>query len=315
MKTIIVDSNFLGHRARFTTGPLRHEGRPTGVVFGFLKQILALGQRFGSNNMVFCWDSRKSLRKKIFRGYKERRRNVSELDRVALDEAFTQFEELRTEILPAIGFRNVFMEEGYEADDLIAQIRFDHTGSAFVIVSADEDLLQLVYSGNVMYNPATDFEWTETAVKERLGIEPWEVPDFKALSGCRSDCVPGIPGVGPKFARMWINNKLPGGKTFDKIRSLKGDGIFNRNMRLVKLPLPGLPILRIVENEFGHIGAYNLWNICEDRGFRTMITNSSCEEWARFFNGDLVERKRRNPPLSRGERHEVRDRIRRRARR
>ena len=78
------------------------------------------------------------------------------------------------------------------------------------ILSGDRDLFQLVddrkdiyvlYMGGGPYaksgNPTL---MNENGVKEKLGVYPERVVDFKALTGDSSDNIPGIKGVGPKTA-------------------------------------------------------------------------------------------------------------------
>jgi DNA polymerase-1 len=42
--------------------------------------------------------------------------------------------------------------------------------------------------------------YDEKAVKERMGVVPNKIPDFKALAGDPSDNYPGVAGIGPKTA-------------------------------------------------------------------------------------------------------------------
>jgi DNA polymerase-1 len=42
--------------------------------------------------------------------------------------------------------------------------------------------------------------WGPSEVQQRFGVEPAQIPDFKALAGDSSDRIPGAPGVGPSRA-------------------------------------------------------------------------------------------------------------------
>jgi DNA polymerase-1 len=92
--------------------------------------------------------------------------------------------------------------DGYEADDLLGTLCHTASGSGFetTILTSDLDLLQLV-------TPITQVEvfsqyWATrlfgpTAAKVRFGgIEPKNIPDYKALVGDKSDNLPGVPGIG-----------------------------------------------------------------------------------------------------------------------
>jgi len=102
---LIIDSNGLAHAARIAVKDLSYEKQATGVIYGFLQSMLYLSHRFVPCRMIFCWDSRKSLRKAMFPGYKDKRHQDLDADeQVALDLAFKQFDQLRKEILPSVGF-------------------------------------------------------------------------------------------------------------------------------------------------------------------------------------------------------------------
>lgn len=135
---IIVDSNQLCHLYAYNR-EFSHEGRQVGVVFGFMKSLLSLSKMFGTNRFIFCWDSRKSLRKIEFSEYKKRKEKSDE-EKVRFLEVFRQMVELREQVLPRFGFRNSFLACGYEADDLVTQICQDNFDEELVVVSNDNDL-------------------------------------------------------------------------------------------------------------------------------------------------------------------------------
>src|SRR5919205_845793 len=72
-------------------------------------------------------------------------------------------------------------------------------GLEVVILTGDLDALQLVgphvrvltsrrgLSDTMLYD--------EAAVRERYGLEPRQIVDFKALRGDSSDNIPGVPGI------------------------------------------------------------------------------------------------------------------------
>lgn len=99
----------------------------------------------------------------------------------------------------------VWAVPGYEADDVIAtavaSARPTHT---VVIASGDKDLSQLVADGVVTLSPATSNRYDATGVKERFGVTPDLLGDLLALTGDKSDNIPGLPGVGPKTAAEWL---------------------------------------------------------------------------------------------------------------
>ena len=92
--------------------------------------------------------------------------------------------------------------DGYEADDLLGTLTNTALASGFEtrIVTSDLDLLQLV-------SPMTEVEvfsqyWPNRyfdveATRRRFGgLDPENIPDYKALVGDTSDNLPGVPGIG-----------------------------------------------------------------------------------------------------------------------
>ncbi|MCL5970356.1 MAG: hypothetical protein M1450_02570 [Patescibacteria group bacterium] len=73
-----------------------------------------------------------------------------------------------------------------------------------IIVSGDRDLLQLVNSHVKMLAPVTGITnmilFDGEKVREKYGLEPKQIIDYKALVGDASDNYPGVQGIGPKTA-------------------------------------------------------------------------------------------------------------------
>jgi DNA polymerase-1 len=102
----------------------------------------------------------------------------------------------------------VFEVLGWEADDVLGtlakQAKRKHI--PVTVVTLDSDLLQLVEAGIdvFMYRPyikaAPAVTYDLDAVRERYGLAPEQIPDYKGLKGDPSDNIPGVPGVGEKTA-------------------------------------------------------------------------------------------------------------------
>jgi len=98
----------------------------------------------------------------------------------------------------------IFEKAGFEADDVIGTLT-RRSKDQVIIVTGDRDILQLVKDGKVLvYMPTKGLSeaklYGEKEVKERMGVMPNKIPDFKALAGDSSDNYPGVPGIGPKTA-------------------------------------------------------------------------------------------------------------------
>ena len=287
MITLIIDSHYIGHQARFTMGELSHGGSSTGVIYGFLSRILHLGLSFDTNDILFCWDSQHSFRKRRFPWYKTR--NYSLKEKRAISETLTQLQRLRREILPMIGFRNQFIQPGCESDDLIAKIVFSKLGD-FVIVSSDEDLYQCLQSNVRIYQPQKQKMMTRKRFAEEFGIEPLDWIKVKQLAGCVSDTIPGIMGVGNKTAIKYILGTL--GKKTKAYQAIKAgwNKIVKRNRCLVKLPISKTKEPEISTNVF-NIGG--LIEISEELGFDSFLTEEKLNEWRDLFE---IHTRERPPP-------------------
>ncbi|WP_437967255.1 DNA polymerase I [Sorangium sp. So ce260] len=97
----------------------------------------------------------------------------------------------------------IFIQEGLEADDLVAVAveRAKERGLRVVIASSDKDLMQLVDGERVMlWDAMRDKVYGNPEVVAKFGVPPEQVRDLLALVGDSSDNVPGVPGVGLKTA-------------------------------------------------------------------------------------------------------------------
>ena len=212
---LVLDTNYLCHRAAHTVGHLSNgDMDATGVVFGVLRSVIKMQEEFSTNRVVFCFDSVHSKRQELFDGYKADRRKKyeEEQDEEKLKlfrDLRRQMRDLRREHLPAVGFRNVFVQNGHEADDLIAAIaRNAKPDQEIIIVSTDHDLWQLLRPNVWLYNPTTGRGYDHKRFAEEWKMNPEEWASVKALAGCSSDNIPGIPGIGEKTAAAYLRGEL-----------------------------------------------------------------------------------------------------------
>jgi DNA polymerase I len=114
---------------------------------------------------------------------------------------------------------------GYEADDLVGTATWQLEQMLItkgkeasekapllpaldraVVMTGDSDLLQLVSHFTKVFIPkrgkfGKDKLYSPDDVQEKYGVDPFELPQLKALTGDSSDNIPGVPGIGPKTAR------------------------------------------------------------------------------------------------------------------
>src|SRR4051812_41445588 len=75
-KFLVLDVSYMCHRIQHVAGHLEYDGSRTGVIFGFLRDLLLLRDYHNTENFVFCFDSRKSIRKKDAPHYKINRQKL-----------------------------------------------------------------------------------------------------------------------------------------------------------------------------------------------------------------------------------------------
>ncbi len=175
------------------------DGTPVNAVYGFVTMFMRLLKNIPCDYCVVLFDAkRQNFRNEYFTEYKANRAETPEL-------LIPQF-DLIHQAVELMGLPYV-MQEGYEADDLIAtyaQQALD-SGKDAVVVSADKDLMQLIRDGVEYYDGMKDKFYTPEDVKEKFGVYPEKVVDVQALSGDKIDNIPGVPGIGPKTAAELVN--------------------------------------------------------------------------------------------------------------
>lgn len=196
-RLLIIDSNALLHRAFHALPPLKTKsGQETGAVYGFLLTLFKAIKDLNANYIVACFDTKaKTFRHEKFENYKAHRPQTP-------SEIVSQI-PIAKEILKALSIP-VYAKEGFEADDLIATIASIAPADAIYIVSGDLDNLQLVNDKIKVYTLGKGIKDTviydRMKVRERFGVEPSQMNDFKALIGDASDNIPGVAGIGKKTA-------------------------------------------------------------------------------------------------------------------
>jgi len=279
-KTLLIDSNYICHRARFAIHrELSHEGQDTKVIFGFLMELLQLHRQFDTREFLFFWDSRKNKRKEIYPGYKLREPRSDE-DEEQFQKDLLQFRLLKCNVLPQIGFRNSYCQTGYESDDLMARLVMRNSLQSWVIVTGDEDMYQLLDYCTV-WHPAKKLLYDKTELWKEYGITPIQWIDVKMIGGCTSDTVPGIPGVAEKTAAKYLRHELkPESRAFLMIESPEGKEIQQRNRELVALPLDKTPTVSIDKDS---LNLYGLKEICQQYGLSSFLHGERWQEWVSFL--------------------------------
>src|SRR5574337_321923 len=116
------------------------------------------------------------------------------------------------QFVKALGVQ-VFLEQGYEADDVIATLLRLHRRMQARIVSSDRDFYQLVSDRVRVLAPIRGVSEMRDVgpaeVKALYGVTPQQIPDLKALTGDPSDDIPGVrPRLELLRERILLNKRL-----------------------------------------------------------------------------------------------------------
>lgn len=280
--TLIIDSHYLCYRSMFTIGDLSYEDKGTGVIFGFLNQLLQLATKFNYPKFIFAWDSKKSYRRDIYPQYKKKDKEHTQDMIELLGIAKPQFQTLRTQVLPRMGFMNNFIQTGLEADDIIA-MKVYYSNSEFIIVSSDNDLYQLLSHRVKLYDIRKKKDYTINDFGKEFGFDLsnfdssiWN--DVKILAGCGGDNIDGIKGVGIPTAIKYLTGRLTG-KKWELIHNERGD-IDKINRPLIELPHHLTKPITLQKDRF-NFPEFEV--MCQDYGFRSFLKKGVYEKWKKIL--------------------------------
>jgi len=194
---LLFDGNAILHRAYHALPPLKSpDGVPTGAVHGMFALLIKLIQNQSPTDIAYAFDTKEpTFRNDLLKEYQAQRQQVD-------DDLIVQF-GLAREML---GYAKIsyFEKAGFEADDLIGTLSKKYDGNV-LIVTGDRDIMQLVddrvrllYPSRLSQGEDTIFD--KEAVKNKLGVWPGQVIDYKALVGDPSDNYKGVAGIGEKTA-------------------------------------------------------------------------------------------------------------------
>lgn len=201
---VLIDANSIIHRAyhAYPAQLTTSSGEQTNAVYGFSSLLLKVVEDLEPDYLVCAFDVPKpTVRHKKYEEYKSHRKPY---DKELLDQIPKCKEVLTAFDIP------IFEKEGYEADDVIGTIEDEKRILSLekIIVTSDQDLLQLVDKDTKVYLSGKNFKDSKLCgtreVVEKLGISPNQLTDYKALFGDSSDNIPGVKGIGKNGALSLI---------------------------------------------------------------------------------------------------------------
>ncbi|WP_031426323.1 DNA polymerase I [Flavimarina sp. Hel_I_48] len=194
---------FRGYYALIKNPRVNSKGQDTSAVMGFVNSLFDVIKREKPDHLAVAFDKGGSHeRVEMYEAYKANRDETPEAIRIAVP--------IIQEILKAMHVPYVEIL-GVEADDLIGTLakQAEKENYQVFMVTPDKDYAQLVSENIFMYKPArmgNGIEiWGIPEVRKKFEIErPEQVIDYLGMRGDASDNIPGIPGVGDKTAKKFI---------------------------------------------------------------------------------------------------------------
>ncbi|MBV8154659.1 MAG: DNA polymerase I [Candidatus Eremiobacteraeota bacterium] len=199
MSLMLLDTYGLVYRAFFALpGLTTSKGVPINAAYGFTMMLNKIVTDEKPTHVIAAFDKGMPAdRLALYKEYKAQRTAMP-------DELRGQFALVRR--ILAVHRIPIVEMEGQEADDVIATLarQAEESGEQTIVVTGDLDLLQIVDERTTVLTTRRGItelgRYDSAAVRERFGLDPSQLPDYRGLKGDPSDNLPGIPGVGEKTA-------------------------------------------------------------------------------------------------------------------
>ncbi|HSR47133.1 MAG TPA: DNA polymerase I [Anaerolineales bacterium] len=203
-RLLLIDGHALAYRTYYaltrateSSRWMTKAGEPTAGTYGFVSVLLRLLEKDAPEFLAVSFDTGRTFRDEVFPEYKATRAKMPE-------DLVPQLERIR-ELVRTFGIP-ILEREGFEADDVLGTVAARAAGPDLdvIILTGDRDLLQLaadhvtIRLAGQKLSEAVDYGPSD--VEQRLGIQPGQLVDYKALVGDSSDNIPGVSGVGEKTA-------------------------------------------------------------------------------------------------------------------
>ncbi|GMN06036.1 DNA polymerase I [Croceitalea sp. MTPC5] len=194
---------FRGYYALIKNPRINSKGMDTSAIMGFMNSLFDVIKRERPDHLAVAFDKGGSVeRTELFEAYKANRDETPDAIRIAIPYIQNILKAMK---IPVVEL------EGYEADDLIGTLakQAEKEDYKVFMVTPDKDFGQLVSENIFMYRPArmgNGIEiWGIPEIQKRFGVErPEQVIDYLGMMGDASDNIPGLPGVGDKTAKKFL---------------------------------------------------------------------------------------------------------------
>lgn len=190
---MLIDGNSIGFASHQST-KLTYNNEPVQAIFGFIKTLKRLKERFRDYEPIILWDG-ESWRYQLYSDYKGNRKDPkTELMKIEYKKQIPAIKEA----IKLLGIKQVCVSN-YEADDLgyIFATKLVAAGNKIILITGDKDWLQMVQPGVMWYDPIRDRKCNYLDFVDFTGCDSIQgFIDKKCLMGDTSDNIKGVGGIG-----------------------------------------------------------------------------------------------------------------------
>ena len=291
-RLVILDGHAIIFRAYYAMRePLtvKSTGEVVSAVYGFANTLLAVLDDLQPSHIALALDvdDGTTFRRDLDPNYKAHRDAMPE-------DMPPQIERCR-QVASAFGLP-IFEAPGYEADDVLATLA-DQAAAQGVetwIATLDSDLVQLVRDGVSVYmfrpfqRDVVRYD-SDARVRDRYGVDPIQIIDYKAIVGDKSDNIPGIKGLGDKGAVKLLNtwrsleeiyehlDEVKPPATQKKLREQRGEAFLSKKLATIVHDAP--VDLDLAQAEVGAYDREDVIAIFRELEFRSILERVSDPEW------------------------------------
>ena len=291
-RLVILDGHAIIFRAYYAMRePLtvKSTGEVVSAVYGFANTLLAVLDDLQPTHIALALDvdDGTTFRRDLDPNYKAHRDAMPE-------DMPPQIERCR-QVASAFGLP-IFEAPGYEADDVLATLA-DQAAAQGVetwIATLDSDLVQLVRDGVSIYmfrpfqRDVVRYD-SDERVRDRYGVDPIQIIDYKAIVGDKSDNIPGIKGLGDKGAVKLLNtwrsleeiyehlDEVKPPATQKKLREQRDEAFLSKKLATIVHDAP--VELDLAQAEVGNYDREDVIAIFRELEFRSILERVSDPEW------------------------------------
>lgn len=196
---LLIDGSSFIFRAFYAVKSLNApNGMPTNAIYGVVNMFKQMQKKYTTPYWVCVFDAKgKTFRDEIYPQYKANRSATPE-------DLVTQFPYIH-KLVTDLGIP-VIIQDGVEADDVIATIAKEYAARNFnvIVATGDKDFGQIVNENVTLVNTMNNELLDVAGVENKFGVKPAQIIDYLSLIGDTADNVPGVHKCGPKTAQKWL---------------------------------------------------------------------------------------------------------------